>query len=168
MTLFQETTQAYVSPLYFMQALRVAPEHKLSPESVTDAVLAPSLHLEMCPAGGEHVTTVSACMGSDGCYTFNCQQKFKHKKGPDIVDRLLNSKLAIRLVNSSSKAVLASAHVDLLAMGLGHNRLEAELPLTVNNAPAADDPFTVSSLQEFCCDVDACSRLTRTWYPITC
>jgi hypothetical protein len=49
---------------------------------------------------------------------------FKFKKGPDVIDSIINARLDIRLCDSSSKAVLATAQVDLLPFGLGSSSIE--------------------------------------------
>lgn len=58
------------------------------------------------------------------------EHKFRHRKGPDIIDRLINACFELHICNSQTKAVLATASLDLLPFGLGSNELQdSALPL---------------------------------------
>lgn len=115
-----------------------------APEPLVDAAAAPSLQLQL------HYSTSPAPMASapvtlEGDLTLLCnlEAMFKHRKGPDVIDRLINSSLELRLCNSTSKAVLATAVLDLLPFGLGSSRVEDEaLPW---QPAATDEPVKVGS-----------------------
>lgn len=117
-----------------------------APEPLQDAAAAPTLHLELHYSTSP-VPVVSAPLNLEPDFTLPCnlEHMFRHKKGPDVIDRLINSSLELRLCNSSSKAVLATAAVDLLSFGLGSSRIEdGALPW---QPVTTDEPFKVCSLQ---------------------
>lgn len=117
-----------------------------APEPLQDAAAALTLHLELHYSTSP-VPVVSAPLTPESDFALPCnlEHMFRHKKGPDVIDRLINSSLELRLCNSSSKAVLATAAVDLLPFGLGSSRIEdGALPW---QPVTTDEPFKVRSLQ---------------------
>ena len=91
-----------------------------APVPLQDASAAPALQIELHHSTATApVASAPLVLGPDFVLLSSMEHMFRHKKGPDIIDRLLNSTLELRLCNSSSKAVLATASVDLLPFGLG-------------------------------------------------
>lgn len=103
-----------------LQALFAAEDREV-PYALTDPSVAPPFMVELLHLLNDPVITPAASMNADGVYAFNFEHKFKHKKGSDIIDRLINSKLDIKISNPQTKLALASGAVDLLAFGLGTN-----------------------------------------------
>jgi hypothetical protein len=95
-----------------------------APQPLSDPAAAPSLHVELHHSTSTPVVSGPLPLGPDGTLVCSLEHMFKHKKGPDIIDRLINTSLELRLCNSTSKAVLATASVDLLPFGLGSNSIE--------------------------------------------
>lgn len=95
-----------------------------APQPLSDPAAAASLHVELHHSTSAPVVSGPLSLGPDGTLVCNLEHMFKHRKGPDIMDRLINASLELRLCNSASKAVLATASVDLLPFGLGSNSIE--------------------------------------------
>lgn len=114
----------------------VATADCLAPEPVSDATAVPALHLELLHSNMAPVVSAPAAMAPDFTLPIALEQKYRHKKGPDIVDRLINSSLEVCLCNSQTKVVLARAAVDLLPFALGIQEIcDTALPLV----PAATE-----------------------------
>lgn len=111
-------------------------------EPLQDASAAPALHVELHhSASAGAVVTAALVLSPDFVLAPNIEHRFRHKKGPDIIDRLINATLELRVCNSSTKVVLAAAPVDLLAFGLGANAIEDD---ALQLQPAmTDEPFKV-------------------------
>lgn len=124
------------------QGLHAAPELP-APVPLTDASEAPLLALELHSAGGgaPALASLPPLSADFSAPVPLVEHKFRYASGTDILDRLLNESLELRLVASGSRAVLAAACLDTLAFGLGSSVVEADaLPLQ----PAAhDEPFKV-------------------------
>lgn len=141
----QDVLVVVAVPCCRLQLGLLASPELAAPQPLVDAAAAPSLQLQL------HYSTSPAPVASapvtlEGDLTLPCnlEAMFKHRKGPDIIDRLINSSLELRLCNSTSKAVLATAVLDLLPFGLGSSRIEDEaLPW---QPAATDEPVKVGSL----------------------
>lgn len=122
-------------------ALLASPE-LTAPQPVHDASAAPTFHLELLhTTSAAPIVSEPLVLGPDFVLLSRFEHMFRHKKGPDIIDRLINASLELRICNSSSKAVLASANIDLLPFGLGDSSIEGgALPL---QPAATDEQFKV-------------------------
>jgi hypothetical protein len=109
-----------------LQGLLAAPE-LLAPEPVADASAAPPLYVELCYTCAAPVASAPAILTAASILPVSIEHKFRHKKGPDVVDTLINASLDIRVCNCQTKAVLASAVVDLLPFGLGSSEIQDSL-----------------------------------------
>ena len=116
----------------------------LAPEPLTNAAAAPSMHIELLHNNGTPVASPPATLASDFTLPVSMEQKFRHRKGPDIIDRLINGVLEIRLCNNQTKAVVAMTVIDMLPFGLGSAEIcNSSLSLT---PVATDDAFKVSQV----------------------
>lgn len=108
-----------------------------APEPLQDAAAAPGLHLELhcssTPAAP--VSSAPVSLSPDFSCAVSLEHMLKFRKGPDVIDRLINASCDLRLCDSSSRAVLATAHVDFLPFGLGTSIEDGALPWQ----PAAHD-----------------------------
>jgi hypothetical protein len=121
-------------------------------EPLQDAGTAPAMHLEL-----HHNGAISSCgpaaLSADFVLAANnmATHRFRHRKGPDVLDRILNAQrgtVEVRLVNSSSKVMLASGAVDLLPFGLGAGSIQDDaLPL---QPATTDEPFKART-HSCCC-----------------
>lgn len=108
----------------------LATHELLAPEPLADASAAPPLYVELLHANAAPVASMPAVPTAQHNFPINLEHKFRHRKGPDVIDTLINSSLEVRVCNSQSKAVLASAVVDLLPFGLGSSNIhDSLLPL---------------------------------------
>jgi len=92
---------------------------KLEAEPVTDPGAIPALHIELQHSNQAPVSAAIPSLSTNFTAHVGLQHNFKHSKGPDIIDRLINASLDIRLYNSLNNTLLASATLDLLPIGLG-------------------------------------------------
>jgi hypothetical protein len=108
-----------------MQLGLLASPELAAPQPLEDAAAAPNLQVEL-HYSTTPVPVVSAplTLGSDFTLACKLEHMFTHRKGPDVIDRLINSSLTFRLASSTSRAVLATASVDLLPFGLGSSTIE--------------------------------------------
>jgi hypothetical protein len=102
----------------------LAAQELLAPESLADAAAAPPLYVELLYTNAAPVASVPATLTAEFTLPVNIEHKFRHKKGPDVVDTLINASLEVRVCNSQTKTVLASAVVDLLPFGLGSSEIQ--------------------------------------------
>lgn len=101
----------------------LATAEALVPEPLSDAAAVPQLYAELLHNSQAPAVSPATTLTNDFILPVSLEQKFRHRKGPDIVDRLINSSLEIRLRDSQTKVVLATAAVDLLPFGLGSNEI---------------------------------------------
>jgi hypothetical protein len=109
-----------------LQGLLAAPE-LLAPEPVADASAAPPLYVELFYTNAAPVASAPATLTANSILPVSIEHKFRHKKGPDVVDTLINASLEIGICSSQTKAVLASVAVDLLPFGLGSSEIQDSL-----------------------------------------
>lgn len=99
-------------------------------EPLSDATVVPPLYIELLnndsgPVASTHVTPTTAFE-----LPLNFEHKFRHKKGHDVIDRILNTNIQVRLCSSQTNTAIAAAVVDLLPFGLGATEISNEsLPL---------------------------------------
>lgn len=102
----------------------------LAPEPLCDAGAVPPLYIELLHDSEAPVVSIPAAVTPDFTLPISLEQKYRHRKGADIIDRLINSSFEVRLCNSQTKVVVATAAVDLLPFGLGSNEMcDPALPL---------------------------------------
>jgi hypothetical protein len=87
----------------------------------------PPLYVELFYTNAAPVASAPATLTAGSILPVSIEHKFRHKKGPDVVDTLINASLDIRVCNSQTKAVLASAVVDLLPFGLDSSEIQDSL-----------------------------------------
>lgn len=121
----QDVVVAVTVPSCKMQLGLLASPELATPQPLQDAAAAPSLQVELhYSTSPVPVVSAPVTLDSDLTLTCNLQHMFKHRKGPDVIDRLINSSLELRLTSSTSRTVLATASVDLLLFGLGSSSYE--------------------------------------------
>jgi hypothetical protein len=121
----QDVLVVVTIPSCKMQLGLLASPELAAPQPLEDAAAAPSLQVEL-HYNTSPVPVVSAPLTLDPDFTLACnlEHMFKHRKGHDVIDRLINSSLELRLTSSTSRTVLATASVDLLQFGLGSSSIE--------------------------------------------
>eukprot|EP00878_Enallax_costatus_P033601 GHUV01037133.1.p1 GENE.GHUV01037133.1~~GHUV01037133.1.p1 ORF type:complete len:392 (+),score=150.00 GHUV01037133.1:444-1619(+) len=119
----------------------LATAEALAPEPLSDAAAAPPLYIELLHDSQAPAVSAPATLATDFTLPVSLEYNFRHKKGPDIVDRLINASLEVRLCDSQTRVVLATAAVDLLPFGLGCNEISDNAwPL---NPSATEEPVKV-------------------------
>jgi hypothetical protein len=114
----------------------------LAPEPLADASAAPPLYVELLYTHAAPVACAPATVTAESTLPVSLEHKFRHKKGPDVIDALINASLEVRVCNSQTKAVLATAVVDLLPFGLGSIEIQdGSLPLQPTDTR---EPFKVN------------------------
>lgn len=121
----QDVLVVVTVPTCRLQLGLLAAAELAAPEPLQDHAAAPAFHLELhCSSTPVPVVCGPLSLGSDFTLAPNVEHMFKFKKGPDVIDSIINARLDIRLCDSSSKAMLATAQVDLLPFGLGSSSIE--------------------------------------------
>jgi hypothetical protein len=80
----------------------VVPEDPFTTHAISDAAAAPQLVLEAAHAASSDALAAPArtppiTVGTDGTYSFELEATFRHRKGPDLINKLLNAPALLAL-----------------------------------------------------------------------
>lgn len=130
------------------QAVHASADSLSADQLVADPTLAPPLRVAVTQ-GSESSSGLPMAMvigsGSSTLYPFSSEHSFRHKKGADLPQRLVNAQLLLQLCHAGDGAVLASTPLDLLPLALGASQLQDQLPL-VPAEPVGSQMFRVRLL----------------------
>lgn len=101
------------------------------------------MYVELLYTHAAPVACPPAALTPEFILPVSLEHKFRHKKGPDVIDAMINASLEVRVCSSQTKTVLASAVIDLLPFGLGSSKIE-DSSLTLQPADTRE-PFKVSN-----------------------